>query len=189
MTDLGVLGSYDYSAAYGINNVGQVVGCSAVEWGMRENPRAFLWTSATGMRDLNSMISDSAHANWTLQSAQAISSNGYIAGYGTVTGGATHAFLLTPALPGDANADHKVDINDLTIVLTSYNQTGMSWGTGDFNSDGKVDINDLTIVLTNYNQSAGSSAAGLGAVPEPAGLTLAALGAFGLLAYVWRKRK
>ena len=54
-----------------------------------------------------------------------------------------------------------MDINDLTIVLTNYNQsTGMSWGTGDFNGDGKVDINDLTIVLTHYNQSLGSSAGG-----------------------------
>ena len=54
--------------------------------------------------------------------------------------------------PGDANGDHKVDINDLTIVLTNYNQSG-AWATGDFNGDAKVDINDLTIVLTNYNQT------------------------------------
>ena len=27
-------------------------------------------------------------------------------------------------LPGDANGDGKVDINDLTIVLAHYNQTG-----------------------------------------------------------------
>ena len=28
-------------------------------------------------------------------------------------------------LPGDANGDGKVDINDLTIVLAHFNQTGM----------------------------------------------------------------
>ena len=43
----------------------------------------------------------------------------------------------------------------------------MGWATGDFNGDGKVNINDLTIVLTHYNQSVGSSAGGMAAVPEP----------------------
>ncbi len=30
-----------------------------------------------------------------------------------------------PGGPGDANGDGKVDINDLTIVLTNYGKTGM----------------------------------------------------------------
>ena len=54
-------------------------------------------------------------------------------------------------MPGDANVDGKVDINDLTIVLANYNQTGMTWAQGEFTGDGTVDINDLTIVLANYN--------------------------------------
>ena len=73
-------------------------------------------------------------------------------------------YLLTPALPGDANLDGKVDINDLTIVLAHYGQTGMAWTEGEFTGDGTVDINDLTIVLAHYNQSLGSSA-GIAAVP------------------------
>ena len=73
-------------------------------------------------------------------------------------------------LPGDANGDGKVDINDLTIVLTNYDQTGMTWSQGDFNGDGKVDINDLTIVLTNYGTTSGT---GLAAVPEPSCVVLA----------------
>jgi autotransporter-associated beta strand protein len=99
-------------------------------------------------------------------------------------------------IAGDANLDGQVDINDLTVVLTNYNQSvGMSWSTGDFIGDGKVDINDLTIVLTNYNTSVSSSAAGSSAagvttaVPEPCMLALLAAGLAGLLAYVWRKRK
>ena len=59
---------------------------------------------------------------------------------------------MTP-LSGDANLDGKVDINDLTIVLANYGQTGKTWTTGDFNGDGTVDINDLTIVLTNYGKT------------------------------------
>ena len=56
-------------------------------------------------------------------------------------------------LLGDANLDGKVDINDLTIVLAHYNQTGMTWTDGEFTGSGTVDINDLTIVLANYGQT------------------------------------
>jgi len=87
---------------------------------------------------------------------------------------------------GDANGDGKVDINDLTIVLTNYGQTGMVWSRGDFNGDGKVDINDLTIVLTNYGNTAGS---GIMAVPEPASLVLLGISVVALLGCAWRRRK
>ena len=92
-------------------------------------------------------------------------------------------------LSGDANLDGKVDINDLTKVLTNYNQTGESWSLGDFNNDGKVDINDLTIVLANYNTSVGSFAGGINPVPEPGTLALLVAGLAGLLACAWRNRK
>ena len=69
-------------------------------------------------------------------------------------------------MPGDAELDGKVDVNDLTIVLTHYGQTGMTWTTGDFQGDGKVDVNDLTIVLSRYGQSLGSSAAAVAAAPR-----------------------
>ena len=73
-------------------------------------------------------------------------------------------------------------------MLTNFGKTaGMSWVTGDFNGDNRVDVNDLTIVLSNFNQSAGASAAGLSAVPEPTGLILLGIGAIGLLAVAWRR--
>ena len=31
----------------------------------------------------------------------------------------------------------------------------MSWATGDFNGDGKVDVNDLTVVLSHFSQMLG----------------------------------
>ena len=68
---------------------------------------------------------------------------------------------MTPALPGDANLDGKVDINDLTMVLAHYGQSGMTWAQGEFTGDGTVDINDLTIVLAPApGQSAGWPSAG-----------------------------
>ena len=92
-------------------------------------------------------------------------------------------------LPGDANEDGKVDINDLTIVLAHYGQTGLTWAQGELTGSGTVDINDLTIVLANYNQSDSAAAGGLAAVPEPSALLLLSGGLAGLLACACRRRK
>ena len=73
--------------------------------------------------------------------------------------------------PGDANGDGRVDINDLTIVLANFGQTGMTWSQGEFTGDGTVDINDLTIVLANYGWT-GKYLGPIDSVPEPAGLVL-----------------
>ena len=66
------------------------------------------------------------------------------------------AGTVSVALPGDANLDGKVDVNDLTIVLSNFGQSGVTWRQGDFNNDGKVDVNDLTIVLSNFGSSLGT---------------------------------
>ena len=91
------------------------------------------------------------------------------------------------ALPGDANLDGRVDVNDLTIVLTHFDQTGMFWGQGDFNGDGKVDVNDLVIVLTSLGRTCGASS-GIDAVPEPTTIILLLASAACLVAFAWRRR-
>ena len=81
---LGALGGGG-SEAFGVNNSGQIVGCSG---------DAFLYSGSGPMQDLNNLISPSS--SWTLASATAINDKGQIAGYGTNPAGQTHAFLLTP---------------------------------------------------------------------------------------------
>jgi probable HAF family extracellular repeat protein len=168
-----------------------VTGANVVGWSnttLGGNQHAFLWTSATGaMYDLNNLTRGSG---WTLNSATGINANGWIVGDATnnVTG-QSMGFLLTPlpsVLYGDAVLNGTVDINDLTVVLANYGQTGMTWSQGEFTGSGTVDINDLTVVLANYGQTAGS--AGLaGPVPEPATIALL-LAAAACLAAIRRRR-
>jgi hypothetical protein len=61
----------------------------------------------------------------------------------TVSGGST-----TPK-QGDLNNDGKVNITDLSILLTNWGKTGTGIN-GDINSSGKVDITDLSILLSKW---------------------------------------
>jgi probable HAF family extracellular repeat protein len=174
------LGNLAYSTiAFGVNSLGQTVG-GAYTSNQQTYEHAFIYADGGPIQDLNSLIAPGT--GWTLWEARGINDSGQIVGYGTVSSGAQRAFLLTPALSGDANLDGRVDINDLTKVLTYYglsvNVGGITgWMAGDFNGDGKLDINDLTVVLTNYGRSLGSSAAAMVAVPETSAVFLLGIGA------------
>lgn len=84
--DLGTLQN-GQSQARGINDAGQIVGFSA-------SGGAFIYTKATGMKDLNSLL-DTASTGWVL-APNAINNHGWIAGFGTNPAGKTHAFLAIP---------------------------------------------------------------------------------------------
>ncbi|MEZ0267448.1 MAG: S8 family serine peptidase [Phycisphaerae bacterium] len=54
-------------------------------------------------------------------------------------------------LPGDADLNRKVDLNDLVTVSNHYGLgTGASWLQGDFDHDGAVGLNDLVILSNLY---------------------------------------
>ena len=181
MTDLGTLSGTSTSQALAINDGGKVVGTSAGE--------AFVYSNGT-MVNLNTLLSVKKGSSApTLQEATAVNGLGQIVADAYYLGN-NIAVLLTPLLlPGDANQDGKVNINDLTIVLANFGQTGMTWTQGEFTGDGTVDINDLTIVLANYGRTLAYSAGPVAAAPEPSAILLAAGGLAGLLACVWRRRK
>ncbi len=93
-----------------------------------------------------------------------------------VTTDADSVNLTLDALAGDLNLDGFVGINDLNIVLASWNQnvTPGTWQLGDPSNDGFVGIDDLNAVLGNWN--AGTPPTSTTNIPEPTTLALLTLG-------------
>jgi hypothetical protein len=83
------------------------------------------------------------------------------------------------AMKGDANLDGQVSLADLQALALYWNKSAANWTQADFNLDGQVSLSDLQDLAANWNKTwvASSEAP---AVPEPATLTLLAVG--GLLA-------
>jgi hypothetical protein len=105
--------------------------------------------------------------------------------------------LVKYTYAGDANLDGKVDIGDLGLLAGAWQQlTGKVWFDGDFTYDGAVDIGDLGLLagnwqkgtagnpnppLMDFNTALAQFSAFEGVVvPEPASLSLLALGGLAL---------
>jgi hypothetical protein len=55
-------------------------------------------------------------------------------------------------LAGDANHDRKVDVADLGILATNWQQSPRTFAQGDFDYSGTVDVNDLGILASHWQQ-------------------------------------
>ena len=83
-------------------------------------------------------------------------------------------------IPGDANLDGAVDLQDFGILKSNFGATsGATWGQGDFNGDGGIDLQDFGLLKGNFG--AGQS----NAVPGATTLLTTSFGAVTVL----RKRK
>ena len=142
------------------------------------------------MTDLNTLISGpNPFSNLESPSASATMAD-HIVGNGIVAAtGEEQGFLLTAAIPGDANGDGKVDINDLTIVLAHYNQTGQTWSDRRRSRPTGRSTSTTSRSCGYYSDSVGAGGHGnLSAVPGPGGRCWRRPRCIGLLGYARRKR-
>jgi hypothetical protein len=72
-------------------------------------------------------------------------------------------------LAGDADHDRDVDVNDLGILATNWQQSPRTFAQGDFDYNGTVDVNDLGILASHWQQALAPPAAPLGAALKTAG--------------------
>jgi len=78
----------------------------------------------------------------------------------TLPGYGTGVYELSNPIPGDANRDGVVNLQDLSILASNYGASGLTgdtWAKGDFNGDGAVNLQDLSILASNYGTGGGSA--------------------------------
>jgi hypothetical protein len=95
------------------------------------------------------------------------------------------AFEVGIPLPGDANLDAMVDIDDLRILAANWQSTGAIWTDGDFDFDGAVTVLDLGFVASNWQAGVNGPGAMAfeealielvgGAIPEPSWVAIVPL--------------
>jgi probable HAF family extracellular repeat protein len=137
LTDLGTLGGSE-SWALGINAAGEIVGYA--DKAGNEVSDGFLYSNGT-MVDVNTLL-DASSTGYTIQEADWIADDGYIAATGLAPDGQDHALLLTPnsGVTGTVtlqNYEGDVTLVPVTIeIRTAGTTTVLQRQTVYLNSDG-----------------------------------------------------
>lgn len=84
------------------------------------------------------------------------------------------AVINGTTLPGDADADGRVDFSDYVLLARAFGQSDTDWSHGDFTGDGLTNAEDLEILKANWGRQATLDEP---TVPEPTMLMLLAGGA------------
>jgi hypothetical protein len=92
---VGSIAGFPASELLAVNTSGEAVGDASTA----TDAHAIVWTQDSGVVDLNSLV---APSDLELVQADAVSTNGYIAGIGLLPNGNTRGFLLTPSGQSDS---------------------------------------------------------------------------------------
>jgi probable HAF family extracellular repeat protein len=118
LTQLGYLGTGDYSIAHAINDAGDIVGASTIDLDFHSRQHPFLYRDDT-FHDLGTL--DEREFN----GAVAINSAGQIAGYSEGTNGGMHAFFYDNGVMTDLGS-----FGGLFLDVGGMNEHGVIVGTG-----------------------------------------------------------
>lgn len=118
LTELGYLGTGDYSTAMAINDAGHIVGTSTIDLDFHARQHPFLYSDGV-LHDLGTL--DEREFN----SAVAINSAGQIAGYSEGAGGGTHAFFYEHGVMTDLGS-----FGGLHLDVSGMNASGDIVGQG-----------------------------------------------------------
>ena len=143
-----------------------------------------IWDQYHGFRDLQAMLSQdpaiaAALVGWKLERAMAISDDGkVVAGTGIDPQGHRAGWRaeldpqsLSP-LPGDANLDSTVDLQDFGLLKANFGKQGF-WYQGNFDASPAIDLSDFGMLKASFGTQR--------ATPEPPTWLLAALAGLGIL--------
>ena len=161
MHDLGTLPGDLGSFASAINNSGQIVGYSENSSGI---DRAFLYSNSNGsMQPLGTL-------GGATSVATDINNLGVVVGWSSTNGSSTHPFVYADGVMEDLDSLIAPSSGWILGNATGINDNGQICGTG-------------------TNPSGQTHAFLLTPTPEPSTLALLGVGAMGLIAYVWRRRR
>lgn len=168
MRDLGTLPGGDYSAAFNVNESGQVVGASNTA----DSMHAFLWTSASGLHDLGTLPGTNS------SEAYAINNHGEIAG-----ASGSHAAIWNNGSIQDLGT-----LGGPTSEAHAINNLGVVAGFSETPSDGQRAFIWSNGSMTELGALPGDSSSRANHINDAGTVVGASEGSGGVRAFVWTQQ-